>query len=112
MWNFDDEHAASVVDATRSTAGAHSALLTEPLISESFQFEPNMTSDGCGCGPVADGGDGAACPRAQSFAAPMADLGAGLLLMARPRARPSKAAALGTNTLMSRSPPVTMPVAS
>ena len=37
---LDDEHAASVVDATRSTAGAHSALLTEPLISESFQFEP------------------------------------------------------------------------
>jgi hypothetical protein len=36
----DDEHAASVVDATRRTVGAHSALLTEPLISESFQFEP------------------------------------------------------------------------
>ncbi len=96
----DELHAASVADATRSTAGAHSALLMEPVISESFQFGPNMTSDGCGCG------------HAQSFAAPMADLGAGFLLTARPRARPSKAAALGTNTLMSRRPPVTMPVAS
>jgi hypothetical protein len=35
---LDDEHAASVADATRSTAGAHSALLTEPVIPGSLQL--------------------------------------------------------------------------
>jgi hypothetical protein len=37
----EELHAASVADATRSTAGAHSALLTERLISESFQLGPD-----------------------------------------------------------------------
>src|ERR1022692_4767492 len=36
----DELHAASVADATRRTAGAHRALLMEPLIPESFQLGP------------------------------------------------------------------------
>jgi len=36
----EELHAASVADATTSTAGIHSAVLTEPLMVESFQFEP------------------------------------------------------------------------
>src|SRR5258705_4586119 len=36
----DEPHAASVAEATRSTAGAHRALFIERLICESFQSEP------------------------------------------------------------------------
>jgi hypothetical protein len=35
----EEEHAASVADATRSTTGAHRALLIEGFIFESFQFD-------------------------------------------------------------------------
>jgi len=36
----DELHAASVAEATRSTAGAQRALFIERLICESFQSEP------------------------------------------------------------------------
>jgi hypothetical protein len=36
----DELHAASVAEATRTTAGAQRALFVERLIRESFQSEP------------------------------------------------------------------------
>jgi hypothetical protein len=36
----DEPHAASVAEATRTTAGAQRALFVERLICESFQSEP------------------------------------------------------------------------
>src|SRR6185437_16086035 len=100
----DELHAASTEAATRSTAGAHSTRFRDRLILNPFNpngrtlpgwVSRNSADPAGGCagpGVVA----GARWPRARNHS----------------RDRATTDPAVGTKTLMSRSPPVTIPVAS